>query len=127
MPTYEYNCTECGKSLEAVQKFSDAPLTVCPHCGGRLRKVYSAVGVVFKGSGFYRTDSRDSSRSSVRAANGSGKKASEGAGEASSSVAKSGSGDSGSGGASASPSTTATSASPSTSTAPAGSTGASAS
>ena len=58
MPTYQYACTECGEQLEVVQKFSDEPLTVCPTCQGRLRKVFSAVGVVFKGSGFYRTDSR---------------------------------------------------------------------
>ena len=58
MPTYQYTCTECGEPLEAVQKFSDDPLTVCPVCGGRLRKVFSAVGIVFKGSGFYRNDSR---------------------------------------------------------------------
>ena len=56
MPTYQYTCTECGEPLEAVQKFTDAPLTVCPACGGRLRKVFSAVGIVFKGSGFYHTD-----------------------------------------------------------------------
>ena len=61
MPTYQYTCTECGEPLEAVQKFTDAPLTVCPACGGRLRKVFSAVGIVFKGSGFYRTDSRNGS------------------------------------------------------------------
>jgi putative FmdB family regulatory protein len=58
VPTYEYSCTECGERLEAVQKFSDSPLTVCPVCGGRLRKLFSPVGIVFKGSGFYRTDSR---------------------------------------------------------------------
>jgi putative FmdB family regulatory protein len=58
VPTYEYACAECGERLEAVQKFSDDPLTVCPACGGRLRKVFSPVGIVFKGSGFYRTDSR---------------------------------------------------------------------
>ena len=63
MPTYQYTCTECGEPLEAVQKFSDAPLAVCPACGGRLRKVFSAVGIVFKGSGFYRTDSRAGSSS----------------------------------------------------------------
>ena len=61
MPTYQYTCTECGEPLEAVQKFTDAPLAVCPACGGRLRKVFSAVGIVFKGSGFYRTDSRNGS------------------------------------------------------------------
>ena len=65
VPTYQYSCTECGEALEVQQSFSDDPLTVCPACQGRLRKVYNAVGVVFKGSGFYRTDSRA----------GSGKKA----------------------------------------------------
>ncbi|MFE7528284.1 FmdB family zinc ribbon protein [Kitasatospora sp. NPDC057542] len=65
MPTYQYQCTECGNGLEAVQKFTDEALTTCPECQGRLRKVFSAVGVVFKGSGFYRTDSRSSSSSSV--------------------------------------------------------------
>ncbi len=61
MPTYQYTCTDCGEPLEAVQAFSDDSLTVCPLCGGSLRKVFSAVGVVFKGSGFYRTDSRNGS------------------------------------------------------------------
>ncbi|MEW2520216.1 FmdB family zinc ribbon protein [Actinacidiphila alni] len=72
MPTYQYQCTECGEALEAVQKFSDDALTVCPNCSGRLRKVFSAVGVVFKGSGFYRTDSRGSSTSSSPATKSSG-------------------------------------------------------
>ncbi len=58
MPTYQYQCTECGEALEIHQSFSDDALTVCPHCEGRLRKVFNAVGVVFKGSGFYRNDSR---------------------------------------------------------------------
>jgi putative FmdB family regulatory protein len=58
VPTYQYACTECGEQLEMVQKFTDEPLTVCPACNGRLRKVFSPVGIVFKGSGFYRTDSR---------------------------------------------------------------------
>lgn len=58
MPTYQYCCTECGHELEAVQKFSDDSLTVCPNCEGLLRKRFSAVGVVFKGSGFYSTDNR---------------------------------------------------------------------
>ncbi len=61
MPTYEYACTECGERLEVVQRFSDDPLTVCPACSGSLRKLFSAVGIVFKGSGFYRTDSRNGS------------------------------------------------------------------
>lgn len=64
MPTYQYQCTECGEGLEAVQKFTDDALTECPSCGGRLKKVFSAVGIVFKGSGFYRNDSRGSSSSS---------------------------------------------------------------
>ena len=58
MPTYQYRCRECGVELEKVQKFSDPALTVCEECGGELRKVYNAVGVVFKGSGFYATDNR---------------------------------------------------------------------
>jgi putative FmdB family regulatory protein len=58
VPTYQYSCTECGHFFETVQSFSDDSLTVCPNCGGRLRKVFNAVGVVFKGSGFYRNDSR---------------------------------------------------------------------
>jgi len=64
VPTYQYQCTECGEGLEAVQKFTDDALTVCPSCDGRLKKVFSAVGIVFKGSGFYRNDSRGSSSSS---------------------------------------------------------------
>ena len=64
MPTYQYQCTECGEGLEAVQKFTDDALTECPNCQGRLKKVFSAVGIVFKGSGFYRNDSRGSSSSS---------------------------------------------------------------
>ena len=58
MPTYQYACTECGHQLEAVQSFSDAALTECPDCHGKLRKVFNSVGIVFKGSGFYRNDSR---------------------------------------------------------------------
>ena len=58
MPTYQYACTACGHQLEAVQSFAEDPLTECPACAGRLRKLYSSVGIVFKGSGFYRTDSR---------------------------------------------------------------------
>ncbi|MEU6301998.1 FmdB family zinc ribbon protein [Streptomyces chartreusis] len=64
MPTYQYQCTECGEGLEAVQKFTDDALTECPNCQGRLKKVFSAVGIVFKGSGFYRNDSRGASSSS---------------------------------------------------------------
>jgi putative FmdB family regulatory protein len=65
VPTYQYACTDCDHRFEAVQAFSDASLTVCPECGGKLRKVFSSVGIVFKGSGFYRTDSRASAGSTV--------------------------------------------------------------
>jgi len=58
VPTYQYACTECGEPLEAVQSFSDPALTDCPNCSGKLRKVFNSVGIVFKGSGFYRNDSR---------------------------------------------------------------------
>ena len=68
MPTYQYACTECGHAFEQVQSFSDDALTTCPECQGRLRKLFNAVGVVFKGSGFYRTDSRSSSTASETAA-----------------------------------------------------------
>jgi putative FmdB family regulatory protein len=79
VPTYQYVCTECGTPLEAVQAFSDPALTECPTCGGRLRKVFSAVGVVFKGSGFYRTDSRSDNGKQPATVNGSGKKNGDGA------------------------------------------------
>ena len=72
MPTYQYACTECGHAFEQVQSFSDDALTVCPQCQGKLRKLFNAVGVVFKGSGFYRTDSRDKPKTeSAPAASGS--------------------------------------------------------
>lgn len=87
MPTYQYQCTECGEGLEAVQKFTDDALTECPNCQGRLKKVFSAVGIVFKGSGFYRNDSRGSSSSSSPASSSS---------KAASSSASSSSSDSGS-------------------------------
>lgn len=63
MPTYEYLCQECDQPLEVFQSFTDDALTECPSCGGVLKKVFGSVGVVFKGSGFYRTDSRDSKSS----------------------------------------------------------------
>jgi putative FmdB family regulatory protein len=66
MPTYEYECQSCHERVEAVQKFTDASLTICPLCGGELRKVFSAVGIVFKGSGFYKNDSRPSDKSTVK-------------------------------------------------------------
>ncbi len=71
MPTYQYACTECGHQFEIVQAFSDDALTHCPECDGRLRKVFNAVGVVFKGSGFYRTDSRSSASSTGDASSSS--------------------------------------------------------
>lgn len=70
MPTYTYACTECGNRFDAVQAFTDEALTTCPQCAGRLRKLFNSVGVVFKGSGFYRTDSREQAKSST---NGSAK------------------------------------------------------
>ena|SRR5487761_1554717 len=63
MPTYEYACKQCGEHLEVVQSFKDEALTLCPNCGGDLRKVFGSIGIVFKGSGFYKTDSRTSGAS----------------------------------------------------------------
>ncbi|MFI6583542.1 FmdB family zinc ribbon protein [Embleya sp. NPDC050493] len=98
MPTYQYQCTACGEGLEAVQKFTDDALTECPACQGRLRKVFSAVGVVFKGSGFYRTDSRGSSTSSTPATASTGASSSSSDGSSSSgSTGSSGSSSSSSG------------------------------
>jgi putative FmdB family regulatory protein len=93
VPTYQYACTECGDQTEVVQRFTDDPLTVCGACGGRLRKVFSPVGIVFKGSGFYRTDSRAGAVSG--SSNGNGKSSdssSEGSGSKSESGAKAESG-----------------------------------
>ncbi|MFH9064541.1 FmdB family zinc ribbon protein [Streptomyces coeruleorubidus] len=101
MPTYQYQCTACGEGLEAVQKFTDDALTECPSCKGRLKKVFSAVGIVFKGSGFYRNDSRGSSSSSTPASKPS-------------STSSSSSSDSGSGSGSSSSSGTGSSTSSST-------------
>lgn len=101
MPTYQYRCSECGHDLEAVQKFSDAALTECPSCGGRLRKVYNAVGVVFKGSGFYSTDSRSGGNSGSNGAKASTNGSSESSGSSSNSStsdsSSNGSGSNGSG------------------------------
>lgn len=110
MPTYQYVCTECGGQLEAVQKFTDDPLTVHDDCGGRLRKVFSPVGIVFKGSGFYRTDSRKGavtpSPASSSSAEGSGpdsSSSSSGGGEKSEKSEKSSSSPNGDKGSSSSP------------------------
>jgi putative FmdB family regulatory protein len=86
VPTYSYACTECGHRFEAVQAFSESSLTVCPVCSGKLRKVFSSVGIVFKGSGFYRTDSRagavpkGESKGESKGEKGSESKGSEGSG-----------------------------------------------
>ena len=88
MPTYQYTCTACGEPVEALQKFTDEPLTLCAACGGRLRKVFSPVGIVFKGSGFYRTDSRKGSSATAPAAKD---KSGESSSTASSDAAASGS------------------------------------
>jgi putative FmdB family regulatory protein len=93
VPTYQYACTECGDRSEAVQRFTDDALTVCSACGGKLRKIFSPVGIVFKGSGFYRTDSRTGS-STVPAGKDAAASGSNGSSESSSSgsdAAKSGS------------------------------------
>ena len=82
MPTYSYACTECDNRFDAVQAFSDDALTTCEKCSGRLRKLFGSVGVVFKGSGFYRNDSRESTKSS---SNGSAKSNSSSSSEGSSS------------------------------------------
>ena len=88
MPTYEYACTECGKHIEVVQSMSDAPLETCAVCGGRLRKVFSPIGIVFKGSGFYRTDSRGKPAKAEPAADKGDKKPAAETGSAASSSDK---------------------------------------
>ena len=100
MPTYQYLCTECGHAFEQFQSFSDESLTHCPECDGRLRKVFNAVGVVFKGSGFYRTDSRSSSTASAPAT--AGTSSSKDSGSSSSSGSSGSSGQSSSTGSSSS-------------------------
>lgn len=102
MPTYSYACTECDNRFDAVQAFTEDALTTCPRCSGRLRKLFNSVGVVFKGSGFYRTDSRDSTSKSLSTAS---------SGEKSGGSEKSSSSDSGSGPSSANSGTPASSSS----------------
>jgi putative FmdB family regulatory protein len=127
VPTYQYACTACGHQLEAVQSFTDDALTECPVCEGRLRKLYSAVGIVFKGSGFYRTDSRNgksgggsretkketadtsAGSTSSSADSASSSTASTNASSSSSSAGSSGSGSSGAGSSAAASSTAASS------------------
>jgi putative FmdB family regulatory protein len=131
VPTYQYTCTDCGEQVEVVQKFTDDALTVCPACGGKLRKVFSPVGIVFKGSGFYRTDSRNgstdgpgkkdkdkessgskSSDSSSGSSKDSGSGSGSGSSDSSSSGSGSGSGSSGSGSDSSSSSSSGSGSSP---------------
>jgi putative FmdB family regulatory protein len=102
LPTYQYACTECGHAFDQVQSFSDDALTVCPECQGRLRKLFNAVGVVFKGSGFYRTDSRGKDSSAETPAPAA---ASSPSGDSSSTKAASGDGSGSSSGTSGSSST----------------------
>lgn len=91
MPTYQYVCTECGGQIEAIQKFTDDPLTV-HDCGGKLRKVFSPVGIVFKGSGFYRTDSRSGAGSTLSSTTSSASSASSDSGSSSATSSAAGSG-----------------------------------
>ncbi|MEE4024297.1 FmdB family zinc ribbon protein [Gordonia sp. PKS22-38] len=84
MPTYSYACTECDNKFDIVQSFSDDSLSECPECTGRLRKLFNSVGIVFKGSGFYRTDSRSSSSSSESSSSNSSESSSSGSSESSS-------------------------------------------
>ncbi|MFJ8233996.1 FmdB family zinc ribbon protein [Streptomyces sp. NPDC094448] len=114
MPTYQYQCTECGEGLEAVQKFTDDALTVCPSCDGRLKKVFSAVGIVFKGSGFYRNDSRGASSSASPAASAKGSGSEKTAASSGSSDSSGSSSSSSSSSASSSSSSSASSSSAST-------------
>jgi len=111
VPTYQYACTDCGDESEVVQRFTDDPLTVCSACGGRLRKVFSPVGIVFKGSGFYRTDSRNGSgtvkagKDSAGGTNGSSSSSEKSSSDSGSTAAASGSSSNGDKKASSSTST----------------------
>jgi putative FmdB family regulatory protein len=104
MPTYEYRCRECGEQLEVVQSFSDDPLTECPRCSGPLRKVFNSVGIAFKGSGFYKNDSR--SKSSSSSSTSSSSSSSSGSSESSGSTSSSSDGSSSSSGGDSSSSKT---------------------
>lgn len=95
MPTYSYACTECGDRFDAVQAFTDDALTTCAKCSGRLRKLFNSVGVVFKGSGFYRTDSRADGTKAKSSTNGSSGDASSGSSDKTGSTDKAASSDKG--------------------------------
>lgn len=114
MPTYAYACTECGHRFDAVQSFTDDALTTCPECRGRLRKVFDSVGVVFKGSGFYRTDSRNQGGSGGSTGSSSGADTSTGSASTTNSSSSGSSGSSTASGSSGSSGGTASSSSPST-------------
>jgi len=112
MPTYQYRCTACDHAFEQVQSFSDDALTVCPECSGKLRKVFNSVGVVFKGSGFYKTDSRSTDGSSNGSStSGSGKEGKDGK-EKTGSSSSSDSSSTGSSGSSSSSTSSSTSSKP---------------
>jgi putative FmdB family regulatory protein len=102
MPTYEYRCRECGEHLEVVQSFSDDPLTECPRCSGPLRKVFNSVGISFKGSGFYKNDSRSKSASSTSSSSSSSSSSTPDSGGSSSSSSDTSSSSSSSGDSSSS-------------------------
>ncbi|TDD91938.1 FmdB family transcriptional regulator [Saccharopolyspora karakumensis] len=109
MPTYQYACTECDHRFEQVQSFSEDSLTECPQCNGRLRKLFNAVGIVFKGSGFYRTDNRSSSSSNASGSSSSSSSSDSGSSSSSSSSDSSPSGSSSSSSSSSSSTTAAAS------------------
>jgi putative FmdB family regulatory protein len=94
MPTYEYRCKSCGEHLEVVQSFSDDPLTECPSCGGDLRKVFGSIGISFKGSGFYKTDSRAAAKAGASSSSSSSNGSDSGSGSSETSSSSSGSSDS---------------------------------
>ncbi len=119
MPTYQYACTACDERLEAVQSFTDAPLTECPACSGALRKVFSAVGVVFKGSGFYKNDSRDAAKSKSSSTSSDSTTASGSSDGGSSSSGSTGSGSSGGSSSSGAGTSSPAKAAPAPSTSPA--------
>ncbi|HMM95006.1 MAG TPA: zinc ribbon domain-containing protein [Phycicoccus sp.] len=111
MPTYAYACTECDHRFEVVQSFSDDALTQCPECGGRLRKLFNAVGIVFKGGGFYRTDSRSGSGSGSSGSGSSGSSEGSSSGSGTSSAGSSSAGSSSAGSSSSGSSSGSTSSS----------------
>jgi putative FmdB family regulatory protein len=125
VPTYEYACRECDEHLEVHQSFTDAPLTECPACGGPLRKVFGNIAITFKGSGFYKTDSRDNGKKGAKAKDGDGtskgEKSDKSDGSGSSGSGASGSGTSGSGKSGSGTSGSSSSSSDSSSTASSGS------